>query len=461
MGNLGLRYFSALLRDKEENFSRLKDVKREWFQDISIRVYDFVNSHLENHGCLPQESESIKIEFGIDLPKEIKEPLSYYESELQNRHYCLKMAQVSKNIANHVEGQNSKEAIAEAIKACEFEVEMVKSEGGLLVPSEECDKILKLYQSIEDSKGLSGFSTGNRLVDWYTGGYRRGDLFMYTARPQMGKSWELINSFNHCVKSGAKCVFFTFEMTVEECTQRLHSIRYTLPWGDYFHGKLGTAKKEQYAERFRSDCEQQKYKDLEYFVGNGSVEEIKQLAMFINQIKPDIVFIDGAYILDVEGEKDEVRKNAKLAKFFKKLAMQKNVAIVATSQLNREVFEKGGKKEKSSNYTAGLHNLAYSDAWGQYAVNIIAIQGDKDLENHGLQLKSFVKCRNAKNPPFFICEFNFNKMSFDLVGVQCEKGRIEPFTEDGDIIRSVDDFGSENGYSETTESSQNNDNIPF
>jgi hypothetical protein len=91
----------------------------------------------------------------------------------------------------------------------------------------------------------------------------------------------------------------------------------------------------------------------------------------IRQYKPDVVYIDGVYMLKSQGKSDW-EKQTEISRAIKQVALNLNVPIVGTMQANR-----GG----ATSSKLGTQHVAYSDAYAQDCDYLIALNRVYDKLN--------------------------------------------------------------------------------
>ena len=83
----------------------------------------------------------------------------------------------------------------------------------------------KLDEIVEDLHlGFHGLKTGNRTLDYITGGFRDNDLILLAARPAMGKtSFALKIIEEAALKNREKCILFSLEESAYQIGRRIIS----------------------------------------------------------------------------------------------------------------------------------------------------------------------------------------------------------------------------------------------
>ena len=217
----------------------------------------------------------------------------------------------------------------------------------------------------------------NRLVHFL----RPGNTVVIAARTSMGKTWVVVNWCDYLVQKGVDCVFITKEMPGEEIEDRFEALRFKLPYEHFRAGKLPAKE----LRRWRTERKKFSTKgrlDIcgdETLLGTGLDHVIQK----IEQYKPTVTFIDGAYLLRVEGlskNANKVEALTHLSNRMKVIAKATKTIIVPVLQLNRTAEDKQGNTKGS---LVSIHN---ADAWAQDADAVFTIGGKRGAPTRSLEL---------------------------------------------------------------------------
>ena len=106
-----------------------------------------------------------------------------------------------------------------------------------------------------------------------------------------------------------------------------------------------------------------------YYILEGSLHStVEDLAMRIQELKPTVVYVDGAYLMQTRNRhRSRWERISEVAEFQKMLAKEFNLPVIASWQFNR----KG---------PGSLGNIAFSDVVGQLASIVVARMEEKKGE---------------------------------------------------------------------------------
>lgn len=193
------------------------------------------------------------------------------------------------------------------------------------------------------------------------------------SRPGVGKSWLLIMILLYAWERGNRVLLFSTEMSIGALKRRASALIARLSYGLIKAGRLHESEYESYKETLREYEKDDRF----MIVGNDTTLKRSTIEQNIIMQKPDLVGIDGYYMVedDIEKYSKDDLKMGGIWKSGKKLAKRHQVPIIVTHQLNRPPQgQKPGQKPD-------LARLAYSDAAGQYADYVFSIWQTEEMFN--------------------------------------------------------------------------------
>lgn len=290
-------------------------------------------------------------------------------------------------------------SVAEAIQALEQEdtdAAVALLRGGLLQADVEVAELrdiditktwverLDTYADWKNSSGkIRGIPTGFPTFDEVLGGYQAGQLITYLGEPKSGKSTLLLRTAIEAHAMGHTPLFVGFEMTNDEQTARHDSMVAGVNYARILSGRT-SAEEDQ---RLREALEKMADKHPFILSSDPSGTTVSGIAAKIETYGPDIVFIDGVYLMkDEGGGRDDREKLTNLTRSLKRLATRIDRPIViATQALSWKVNRNKGLEASS---------IGYSSSFAQDSDAIIGIESLADPSDPRRKLK-IVSARNA------------------------------------------------------------------
>jgi replicative DNA helicase len=221
-------------------------------------------------------------------------------------------------------------------------------------------------------------------------GQQGGDLSVFAARLNQGKSWLLINEAAHAVLAGKKVLYFSLEMNKRAMEYRFQTIFARYFNKNFTHSMLDKGRNLDLLE----------YKQFLEFLSENVPGELyindtsrglvtpNTVAAQTNKYSPDLVVVD---YLTLMGASSGQRASegwqvvAAITGDLKGVATAFDVAVLTASQINRE-------GETSSWRPPITKNLSQSDSVGQDADTVVTMKRFGD----GAMVYSLEKARSSK-----------------------------------------------------------------
>jgi replicative DNA helicase len=160
------------------------------------------------------------------------------------------------------------------------------------------------------------------------------------------------------------------------------------------------------------------------WVADGALSaKVTDVQMLCAQLQPDVLFIDGAYLLRCENPRlqrhDRINTNVEDIKMV--LAEQLSIPVVQSFQFNREMV---GKSVED----VDLAHIAGSDAIGQLSSVVMGLFEEDSIETAVQRKIRILKGRNGEQG-----EFNIN-WRFGGLGQWLDNGEYAPDTDTHNIM---------------------------
>ena len=367
------------------------------FRGDESEMYEFVRKHAMKYGQLPSRKTINKWAKGEGIPMPSKdvivEPADYYYDALEHRNLKLNLLRAMKDAEEHRQHdpQHSLESLTQDILALQnhkrrHHLINIVNDGGTIVEREMARVLLG------NDKGLKfGWPTLDAMAD----GLRGGDLISIVGRPGMGKTFMALYGMLNAWGQGMNTLFVSMEMQATPIVQRVVSM--------YTGTSLGELKQAQL-----SSAQEKKMKSLvggmgdvggDMWVADGRLSmNVQDILMLCQQLKPDALFIDGAYLLRHQNPRlqrhDRINSNCEDVKML--LAEGLNIPVTQTFQFNR------GMTKKKEVEDVDLEDIAGSDAIGQLSSLVLGTFQDDNIETKLVRLIRILKGRSGEQGEFKI-----------------------------------------------------------
>ena len=229
--------------------------------------------------------------------------------------------------------------------------------------------------SIMNNEVEVGIPTGFAAIDEYTGGLKKGEMFVLAARPSIGKTTLGLNVIRNVALHPTKpraVAFFSLEMTEQQIARRLLCTEAQVSESSFWnHSFLDS-------DLVNLTRAAQKIESAKIWIdptGGLSIAELRAKARrLVSQHKIELIVIDYLQLMTTE-ERIESRQQevAKISGGIKKLAKDLNIPVLVLAQLNREV-----DKNSSPNARPKLAHLRESGAIEQDADIVTFLHRNRD-----------------------------------------------------------------------------------
>lgn len=407
--SFGKLYLSSVI--KSGNKIYLNRVKDELFLDkkgpsdtvSELEYLTFVRQHVMSYRTLP--SPSVVTKAGYEY-LDTDQPPEYYAEELKKRAVYNSFKKFSENmkplLTTHFDLDRAYELITE-FSSRVSKLSVVDRYKSL---AELGAEIKAQIEQRKNGKADIFIPFGWPTLDKMTGGVTAGDLVYIVARPGVGKSQLLSHCAFHAWSKGFKPLVLTMEMTDVQLARRIFGIA-----GRFNHDAIRRDIPDSEVEKRLNDAvDTVETSKVDFNVICGQVRQtVENVASLIDELQPDVVYIDAAYLLNLKNSNAKAwEKIALVGEKLKELAISRGIPIIMTVQFNREAAK--GKRFQ-------MDTIAGSDAIAQLGSVIIAVQPAEEPYEDTRRILEMIKNREGGLAEFEI-NYTFDPPRFDEIEFQ-------------------------------------------
>ena len=213
--------------------------------------------------------------------------------------------------------------------------------------------VQEAYKMVHDAAsrpdGLNGIASGFTALDKETGGWQKSDLIIIAARPAMGKTaFALSMAKNISIDQEIPMAFFSLEMSNIQLINRMVCNLCSIPADKLRNGQL-----EPY-EWGQLDSNIKKMKGKPLFLDDTSGLSIYDLRSkarrLVKEHNVQIIMIDYLQLMTAAQSRPGNRQEevSTISRSLKGLAKELNIPIIALSQLNRNLEQRGEDKSNGN-----------------------------------------------------------------------------------------------------------------
>jgi replicative DNA helicase len=377
------RLVSKVIRDRDIVPALSRGVQDGWFLDEENRkVWSFVRKHYSEYREVPTAT-TVKDHYPNYKVLDVQDTVEYLLDTMVDFRRRLLTRQGLENAVELLQDNNHDAALL----AMEQAIAKVNEQG--VLGTHEVDLSKNTEQRYEDYKALQskkflGIPTGFEKIDEATAGLQGGQLITIIAPPKTGKSQIALQIAINVHKLGYTPMFQSFEMNNHEQQQRHDAMRAQISHGRLRRGKLLPAEESRYIDMLN---EMEKLHPF-HLVDAVNGITVSALSAKIEQCNPDIVFVDGVYLMldEITGEMNTPQAITNITRALKRLAQKINKPIVITTQTLLW-------KMRAGKVTAD--SIGYSSSFFQDSDVILGLEPVEEDEE--IRLLKIVQSRNC--PP--------------------------------------------------------------
>lgn len=379
-----------------------RKIHKEMFVDERNRkVFVFVLDYFKKYGELPI-IEVIDREFPDYQVNHVKEPVSYcidkvVEKYVRNKGTDIILKNTNNLVASPMEGLDT---LRNSFNSLTIEAQPTDDSNIM----ESTARRREYYFRMKEMKGLDGYPTGWEPLDKATMGWHSEEFVVIVSRTSVGKTWMLLLMAEYAWRNGLTVLFVSNEMSTNHIERRFDAIHFKLPYQEFREGLMADAHEQRYLQ----GLDDLSVEDRAPMITVGNIGGPSSIASKIDQYKPDIVCVDGMYLLaDDRRGSNKWERTSNISWDLKQLTTKKKIPIIATTQFNREA-------EATKFSEVNLSMLGFSDSIAQDASAVIGLFKDKDMELHKEMYVRMLKVREGESKDFTI-RWDLHSMDFGVI----------------------------------------------
>jgi len=353
------KLLSKVIAERNIGLILERGVTAEWFSDVNDKnMFKFMQEHYSNY----QECPSLEIiteNFPTYKLLTVEDNIEYFVDKLVETRRRLSIIKTIGTALTAVEKDEDHEA---ALLAMERGIVRLEEEGLSRSTDVEVTQAAKNalaeYEFRKANPGLLGLPTGFPTMDASTSGLQPGQLVVIVAPPKTGKSTLALQIAINTHLNGKVPMFISFEMSNTEQINRYYAMRARISYQRLMSGNLTTEEEARFAHVVGTSVPDMR--DKFWFVGSANGQTVSAVASKIQSRNPDIVFIDGTYLMIDEqtNESNTPQAITNITRSLKRLAQKIDKPIVISTQALAWKMKKGQVSTDSIGYSSSFHQDA-------------------------------------------------------------------------------------------------------
>lgn len=276
--------------------------------------------------------------------------IEYYAQMIKKKHLYRGLIEASEEISENAYNEGADvESILDSAEQSIFKLANFSTRQKFRSIKDELSEAWERLDKLNKSKDeLRGVRTGFDDLDSKLAGLQKSDLVILAARPSMGKTTLALDMARYAAtKFNAKVGFFSLEMSSQQLVDRMLASESRVDSWKLRTGRLST--------------------DAEFSMIRDSLDRLSQAPIYIDdepsngivrmkavarRLKSeqglDLIFVDYLQLMVPTKNVDNlVQQVSEISRSLKQLARELDVPVVALSQLNRSVEQRGGEPRLS------------------------------------------------------------------------------------------------------------------
>lgn len=370
------------------------------------KAFRFIQQHQTQYGKVPS-IETFKKKFPtIELAQingeySTGESIQFWCDQLREKKKHNTIVDALDEVLVKINEDLDTEGAYDIIKKLVLQVENELILSDRIKINEDTHKRKEDYKKRQKSGGMTGIPSFIDEWDKLLGGYNNGELITFMGFTGLGKSWMEIIMAVAQAKNGYKVLFFTTEMSTKMVFRRIDAVWNSLNYTRFRKGQLLPDEEKRYFDYLE---EMENTPDDEVMlVVEQATGGVSQISAKIDQYNPDIVYVDGAYLLeDEEGEEDNWAGMVRIWRGLHRICLAKDIPIVVTTQ---------SKDEQG----ASLKSMSFAKAIANESDVVAVLEQDEQMKNDKEIMLKPLKIREGDNMRIVMMNWDFDEMKFNSI----------------------------------------------
>ena len=326
-------------------------VQEDWFfNDLNKQVWKFVSKHKEKYGEVPT-AVTVRDNFPTYTLHAVEDNIEYLLDQLieyRKRQKTIDALLEAQQAVSQQDHNTALQTMASAAQILMNDNQRDSTDENLSDhPMQRYDEYIAIKTR---PNGLLGLSTGFKTIDEITSGVLKQQLWTIAAPPKTGKSVLAMQMAIKAQDENQRVMFQSFEMTAREMKTRYDAMRSHISHKRLLMGALRPDEEKSYLNHLGMA------RDDFWMPDTVASRTITGLCAKVEKYKPDILFVDGMYLMFDEetGETESERSLRSLTRGMKRVAQRYDIPVVVSTQTLRSKMRGGKVTADSIGYTSSF-----------------------------------------------------------------------------------------------------------
>lgn len=277
--------------------------------------------------------------------------IAYYAEVVQKKYMMRRLIEASDHISQI--GYDETKELEEMLDGAEkklFDVTNFNTAHKFVAIKDELAEAWERLDRLHtDGEGMRGVPSGFHDIDNKLSGFQKSDLIILAARPSMGKTSLALDiarqaAVNHNIPVG----IFSLEMSSQQLVDRMLAAQANV---DAWKLRTGKLSRQDDFDAIRSSLD--KLSSAPIYIDDQPGNNILKMKSIARRLKSEkglgLIIVDYLQLMVPTQTKSDnmVQQVTEISKSLKNLARELDVPVIALSQLNRSVEQRGGRPRLS------------------------------------------------------------------------------------------------------------------
>lgn len=333
-------------------------------------VWQWISEYWSEYGEVPTHRVVRRHHPSFEPAKGVHEPYQYYVDQLRERREYGILVEALADAGEFLkDGRDNKAALARLVSGItQVGTEVTVSRDTDLTKTWE--ERIGVYESLKGLKGgLRGIPTGFSSLDRATSGLQPEQLVTFIGEPKAGKSTMMMKAAIVAHEYGKTPLLITYEMSNREQEARHDAMVAGIDHLKLTQGRLSKSEEVKLFEALKARQSMHPFLLSSDITGATTVPALESK---VEQYAPDILFVDGVYLMDdVHGQdKGSPQALTNITRDLKRMAQKRRIPVIISTQvLTWKMSRKKGLTGDS---------IGYSSSFAQDSDVIIGVENTDD-----------------------------------------------------------------------------------
>jgi replicative DNA helicase len=377
MASSELHLISKVIQDKDVTIPIRAGVKPDHMSGEWSGIWQWILEFYRTHGAVPTERVFVQEHGAISLYDSTDESYSRLIEEIFDAYRKRCVMDALQPAISFLNADDISAAVASLSAGLQkAAVETARLRDIDIIQNWE-NRIVRYEEMRLQPNALRGIPTGFYGLDKITHGLRPQQFVVFAGEPKRGKSLFALILANSAHVHGKRPLFVSFEMSIEEQEARYDSLIAKVPYDRILSGDLDAKDMAKIKKALSLR------KNMQPFVfseDTSSLTTVSALASKVQEYSPDVLFVDGVYLMDdEEGEaKGSPQALTNITRALKRMAQRFDIPVVATTQ----VLSWKLQNRKTRAVTADA--IGYTSSFAQDADLILGVERNPDIDDQAI-----------------------------------------------------------------------------